>query len=262
MLAGGCATASRGTTQAIKIGSQPDGAACELSRDGKSLGSVTTPGSITVSRERQPITVVCTKAGHDDARAVLNSLTTEPLVVAGAGIIGGIIAAGALVDMASGANHHYQSAVMVKLEPLSPADEAAAAAPPSNSAPTAPSPAPANVAAAPLTDSSAVAAAMPLPARPVGRLPAAGTWDCGIKGISRSYKLQFLVAADRSMVVASYANAPVTVVKTDPLTVTALNPRGARPMNIVWNADNTMVITGPTTSGNGTFRDEGACTKV
>src|SRR5512144_2543142 len=69
------------------------------------------------------------------------------------------------------------------------------------------------------------------PARPAGTLPAAGIWECGVANGKRTYKLQFVVAADYSMIVTSYANAPATIVQTDPLTLTAINPRGDRPMN-------------------------------
>jgi hypothetical protein len=125
----GCATASTGTSQSIKVGSTPDGAECVFTRDGQTLQKITTPGSITVKRDKRPITVVCAKDGYEESRAVMNS-QTEFQTVGGPGIIGGIIAIGALVDMSSGANNRYQTALMVNLEPLSSADAAAAAARP------------------------------------------------------------------------------------------------------------------------------------
>jgi hypothetical protein len=69
------------------------------------------------------------------------------------------------------------------------------------------------------------------------------------------------VDANNSIIVTSYANAPATIVRKDPLTMTAMNPHGDRPMNIAWNRDNTMDVTGPNTSG-GTFHSTGACTWV
>ncbi|HEY4169747.1 MAG TPA: hypothetical protein VGM96_23350 [Reyranella sp.] len=125
------------------------------------------------------------------------------------------------------------------------------------------SPAPA-ASAPPAGSVQPVAAVTRAPARAPGVPPAAGIWECGLHGNNgHTYKLQFVVGSDRSIIVTNYANAPVTIVRTDPLTVTANNPRGDRPMNIVWNTDNTMEITGPSSKNqNQTFRDSGACTKV
>jgi hypothetical protein len=146
----GCATAVRGTSQTIHVGSTPEGAECAFTREGATLGTTTTPGAITVKRDRKPINVVCTKPGHEEARAVLNSLTGSsaysPLL--GVPVVGAVAAVGSLTDMASGANNRYQTALMVKLEPMSAADLAAAATRPQHapfatatpSAPAAPSP--------------------------------------------------------------------------------------------------------------------------
>jgi len=102
------------------------------------------------------------------------------------------------------------------------------------------------------------------PARAAGTLPERGVWDCGLRGSNKhTYKLQFVVDGDRSIVVTNYDNALATVVQKDPLTMTATNPRGDRPMNIVWNIDNTIEISGPYSKDpSTTFRDVGSCTKV
>jgi hypothetical protein len=103
----------------------------------------------------------------------------------------------------------------------------------------------------------------PQAARAAGTLPAAGIWECGLRNGKHTYKLQFVVGSDHSIIVTNYANSPATIVQNDPLTMTAVNPRGERPMNIVWKADNTMDITGPYSKDqNQTFHDSGACTKV
>jgi hypothetical protein len=97
------------------------------------------------------------------------------------------------------------------------------------------------------------------PTRPSGTLPAAGVWDCGFK----SFKLQIVVGADHSMIVTSYANAVATIVTNDPLTFTAVNPRGSRLTTFIWNSNNTMTLTGPKlTDPAGTFQNDGACTKT
>lgn len=183
-----------------------------------------------------------------------------------------------MVDQSTGAAYRYYdpprlslvsaseappetSRLLVKGVTLLPPTAGPAPGPPASEAAVAETP-PAPVVtptAAVVTPPAPVVAA---PARPDGSFPAAGVWECGLKSETRYYKLQFVVAADHSIVVTSYANAPATIVKNDPLTLTAINPRGVRQMNIVWNADNTMVITGPTSSVNISFRNEGACAKV
>ncbi len=109
-----------------------------------------------------------------------------------------------------------------------------------------------------------VAAVMRTPARAPGAMPAAGIWECGLRGSNKNtYKIQFVVDGDRSISVTNYANAPAMIVQKDPLTMTANNPRGDRPMTIVWNIDNTMEISGPYSKDpNTTFHDVGSCTKV
>jgi hypothetical protein len=129
----GCATVGKGPNQSIHVGSTPEGAECVFTREGQRLGTVTTPGPITVQRGKAPINVVCTKNGHEDARAVLNSLGTTGAIMP-IGLIGLVISAATLVDMASGADTHYQTALMVKLEPLSAADQTAALAAPTKAA--------------------------------------------------------------------------------------------------------------------------------
>jgi hypothetical protein len=122
----GCSTAIRGTSESLHIGSNPEPAECVLTRDGETLGKVTTPGQITVKRDRKPIDVHCTKDGYDDGREVMNSRADHyGYFYYGPSIVAGVVAISALVDMASGANLHYHTAVMVKLESLSAADQAA-----------------------------------------------------------------------------------------------------------------------------------------
>jgi hypothetical protein len=112
----GCATVSHGSTQTIEVGSKPDGAECTFTRAGAALGSVVTPGPIKVSRSSTPINVLCTKAGYEEARAVLNSRTRYD-TTSSSSIVGAVVAVGALVDMTSGANISYESALMVTLDP-------------------------------------------------------------------------------------------------------------------------------------------------
>ena len=93
-----------------------------------------------------------------------------------------------------------------------------------------------------------------------------GRWVCGIHNISsgsdRRYTINFVVAADRTITLASYGNAPATIVRSSPLTFTAVNPRGARLTTFTLKPDNAMVISGPKLSDPaGSFYNEGTCTK-
>lgn len=143
------------------------------------------------------------------------------------------------------------------------------------------SPAPSTVtAAAPVAapaPAPAVEAPPPKPARapapvvaaaPAGPAPSLasiepGRWTCGmVNGSDRRYSISFVVAADRSITVANYANAQATVVRTSPLTFTAVNPRGDRLTTFTLRSDNSIVITGPflNTPAN-TFYDQGTCVR-
>jgi hypothetical protein len=126
VVATGCATASLGSSQTLQVSSTPERAECEITRGGQSLGKLKTPGSLEISRSRQPITIACTKEGYEEARAVINSETRQtPLV--GPGLIGGVMAASAIVDMSSGADTRYRP-VTLTLLPLSSADKEVTAA--------------------------------------------------------------------------------------------------------------------------------------
>jgi hypothetical protein len=121
---GGCATIVTGTTQAISVNSEPSDADCTLKRDGQSLGTVKTPGLVTVKRDAKPIHVVCVKDAHDDGNHVMESKFESSTM--GNLALGGIV--GVMVDAASGANSRYDPVITVQLTPLSAANQAAARA--------------------------------------------------------------------------------------------------------------------------------------
>jgi hypothetical protein len=131
-----------GTTQPINIDSEPQAAECMLTREGVVLGSVTTPAPITIKRHASTVQVVCKKPGYEDGRIVMNS--RYETASAGNFLLGGVI--GVMVDASSGANSRYESNVLVRLAPLSPADQAVAAAAAAQARP-APAPAPDRTAA-------------------------------------------------------------------------------------------------------------------
>lgn len=135
----GCATITTGTTQPINFDSDPQQAECTVTRGGETLGTVTTPAPLTIKRHASTIQVVCRKAGYEDGRIVMNSRFET--ASAGNFLVGGII--GVMVDASSGANSRYDSNVMVRLTPMSPADAAAVAAAAKAAPPPPPSPVPA-----------------------------------------------------------------------------------------------------------------------
>jgi hypothetical protein len=135
-LLAGCATVTTGTTQPINIDSEPQQAECTLTREGLALGTVTTPAPLTIKRHASTVHVVCKKPGYEDGRLVMNSRFET--ASAGNFLLGGII--GVMVDASSGANSRYESNVLVRLMPMSPADQAAAVAAAKANPPPAPRP--------------------------------------------------------------------------------------------------------------------------
>lgn len=114
----GCATITTGTTQPIAVETDPPGAECSFKRERTVLGTVTTPGTLTIKRSGQPLTVECKKDGYENGRAILNA-QTEKATYANA-IIGGAI--GTMIDQSSGANSRYEASVRLELTAMSEAD--------------------------------------------------------------------------------------------------------------------------------------------
>jgi hypothetical protein len=120
----GCGTTSRNVSQSIHIGSQPDGAECELSRQGQSLGKVTTPAPITVNRGgKEPIEVVCTKQGYQEGRGLL---TIVPVESPSPSMAIDLFAVAYLVEKANRPEDLYRSSVTVPLRSLGAATPATA----------------------------------------------------------------------------------------------------------------------------------------
>ncbi len=121
----GCATIIKGTKESISVNTTPEqGAACTLVNS-EGTWYVTTPGSTTVHRTKNDLTITCTKDGYDQAtqtvRSEFNGMT------AGNIIAGGLIGVG--VDAASGANYNYPQSIEVPMTKTGSASAAPAAAP-------------------------------------------------------------------------------------------------------------------------------------
>ncbi len=270
MAVSSCAAIFSGTTQQISVNTNPAGASCKFLRKGAPIAEIgSTPGAATIQKTKDDINIACSKAGYSDSNYINHS------GVAGAtyaDILGGVLTGGIAwaVDSSSGADNHYDNQVNMTLFPLgntAPAGSGevavASAAPaqasspaPTAGSPSSPAPAGAQVHSTPAAASSASAV-------PFGP----GVWICAINNIGSTtnphFTLQFVVADDKSIVVTTYANAPATIVESNPLTFTAINPRGSRVMKIVWKPDNSMIITGPNLNKPGTFfYNEGSCLRT
>ena len=107
----GCASVTSGTTQVIAVNSDPVGADCTLTREGQSLGTVKTPGPVTIKRDSRPVHVSCRMPGYEDGKVVLNSRYETATM--GNMILGGAI--GMMVDSSTGASNRYDAQVTVPL---------------------------------------------------------------------------------------------------------------------------------------------------
>lgn len=147
----GCASIVNGSNQVISIdarnkGQQVVGATCKLD-NGKGTFYVTTPGTVTVHRAYDDMSVKCEKEGLPTGMTTVKSSTKA--MAYGNILFGGII--GAAVDAGSGAAYDYPSLITVLMEEVgnlvAPAAAPAQAAPSSAPAPAAtPALAPAPVA--------------------------------------------------------------------------------------------------------------------
>jgi hypothetical protein len=118
----GCATIVDGSKQSVSVSTSPvQGAACTL-KNSEGTWYVTTPGSTTVHKTKNDMSVDCTKdgyaAGHQMAVAHFGGATFGNIVLGGG--------VGAIVDAASGANYYYDSPLTVPLgEPATAGGSAA-----------------------------------------------------------------------------------------------------------------------------------------
>ena len=116
LLTSGCATIVKGSSQGVTVKTDPPGASCELSKQGKSVGVVNpTPGTVQLGKGASALDVICKKPGYLDASAKLSSSFQGWTL--GNAILGGIV--GIVIDAGSGAMHEYQPEISMKLLPES-----------------------------------------------------------------------------------------------------------------------------------------------
>lgn len=110
-----CASILEGSSQTIAIATTPEGADCEVTRQGSSIGRVNpTPGEITIQKTKHDIDVECRKPGYQAARFMSRSDYAAP--VFGNILIGGPVGLG--VDWATGAYNKYDASISLAMEPL------------------------------------------------------------------------------------------------------------------------------------------------
>jgi len=110
----GCATITKGTQQTVTVNTDPAGAACTLTRDGKPLAVVNpTPGSMPIEKGMGPVAIACKRPGYQDAEGTMTS--EFQAMTFGNILFGGLI--GVAVDAASGAMHEYPAMVTITMIP-------------------------------------------------------------------------------------------------------------------------------------------------
>lgn len=108
----GCATVLTGTSQQIRVATEPPGAACTATRNGEVVATLAaTPGAFEVGKGVGHVKIACRKPGYLEAVATAAShLNTSTLWNhAGPGIIG------LGVDSASGAMYRYAGVVELRM---------------------------------------------------------------------------------------------------------------------------------------------------
>lgn len=114
LLLGGCATITRGTTQAVAVDTPGVvGAVCTVTT---TVGpqTVSTPGVFQLAKNSASLPVRCTKACYQDGGGILGS--TFEAMTAGNLIVGGVIGIG--VDAMSGAINKYPDAISIPMSPI------------------------------------------------------------------------------------------------------------------------------------------------
>lgn len=111
-----CSGVIDNSEQPVTVFTDPPGAYCVLSRNGATVGVISTsPGLLHVDNSKRDISIRCSKALHEDETAVLAASRRDLT-------IGQIVAKGAIglaFDAGTGATHEYPSSITVFLAPLS-----------------------------------------------------------------------------------------------------------------------------------------------
>jgi hypothetical protein len=111
----GCATITKGTTQAVSINTPGvPGAQCTLTSSAIGTKVVHTPGTIVLEKGQDGVSVYCKKECYSDGVGVIAS--NVEAMAAGNIIAGGVIGLG--VDAASGAMNKYNTDNQFAMTPI------------------------------------------------------------------------------------------------------------------------------------------------
>ena len=110
----GCATLTKGASQTITVATDPVGATCTISREGKTIAVVNpTPGSIPVDKSSKELSIRCEKADYQPSVGTMAS--SFQAMTFGNILFGGLI--GVAIDAGSGAMNEYPTVVTFTLVP-------------------------------------------------------------------------------------------------------------------------------------------------
>ncbi len=111
----GCATITKGTTQAVAVSTPgAPGATCTLTSGGIGTKVVTTPATIVLDKSQDNISVVCKKQCFQDGVGIIASNTES--MTAGNVLVGGVVGLG--VDAVSGAMNRYNADNQFTMVPI------------------------------------------------------------------------------------------------------------------------------------------------
>lgn len=115
LLLAGCATITKGTTQAIAVNTPGvTGAQCVLSSSAIGTRTVVTPATLTVEKGQDGITVRCSKECYQEGTSIIASNTEA--MTAGNVLVGGVVGLG--IDAATGAMNKYTPETSVMMMPI------------------------------------------------------------------------------------------------------------------------------------------------
>jgi hypothetical protein len=115
VIAAGCATITKGTSQPVAISTPgANGAQCTLTSAAIGSKVVTTPATVVLEKSQENISVVCKLACFQDAVGVIPSHTEG--MTAGNVLLGGVVGLG--VDAVSGAMNKYNDNNQFTLVPI------------------------------------------------------------------------------------------------------------------------------------------------
>jgi hypothetical protein len=113
----GCSSILSGQNQIIAIKTTPEGAKCEVSRNGANVANLeSTPGELYVEKTKDDLTLVCSKSGYLDTETTLSS-GVDPTAYGNIFLGGyGLITWG--IDSALGTDNQYPKVSSITLGSL------------------------------------------------------------------------------------------------------------------------------------------------